>query len=65
MRHVAGKVEPVFVDSIDAMPQAILDGARSGDVVMCMGAGSIGLVPAQLLAMLEAQERGALAGVHS
>lgn len=62
--RVAGKVEPVFVDAIDAMPQAILDGARSGDVVMCMGAGSIGLVPAQVLAMLEAQERGALAGVH-
>jgi UDP-N-acetylmuramate--alanine ligase len=47
--RVAGKVEPVFVDDIDAMPQAILEMARDGDVVMCMGAGSIGGVPAKLV----------------
>jgi UDP-N-acetylmuramate--alanine ligase len=40
--RVAGKVEPQFVDDIAAMPQAILDIVRDGDVVMCMGAGSIG-----------------------
>ena len=60
--RVAGRVEPVFVDGIDAMPQAILDNARSGDVVMCMGAGSIGQVPGKVLAMLETNERTALAG---
>ncbi len=49
--RVAGKLEPVFVDAIEAMPQAILDNARDGDVVMCMGAGSIGLVPAKVVAM--------------
>ncbi len=43
--RVAGKVEPVFVDDIAAMPQAIVDNARAGDVVMCMGAGSMGAVP--------------------
>ena len=47
--RVAGKVEPVFVDEIAAMPQAILDNARDGDVVMCMGAGSIGGVPAKVV----------------
>ena len=47
--RVAGKVEPVFVDDIVAMPQAILDNARGGDVVMCMGAGSIGGVPARVV----------------
>lgn len=47
--RVAGKVEPVFVDEIAAMPQAILDNARDGDVVMCMGAGSIGGVPARVV----------------
>ena len=47
--RVAGKVEPVFVDDIAAMPQAVLDAARDGDVVMCMGAGSIGGVPAKLV----------------
>ncbi len=47
--RVAGKVEPVFVDDIAAMPDAILAMARDGDVVMCMGAGSIGGVPAKLV----------------
>ena len=54
--RVAGKVEPVFVDAITAMAQAIVDNARAGDVVMCMGAGSIGAVPAQVVAMVS--ERG-------
>jgi UDP-N-acetylmuramate--alanine ligase len=47
--RVAGKVEPVFVDDVTAMPQAILDNARDGDVVLCMGAGSIGAVAAQVI----------------
>jgi UDP-N-acetylmuramate--alanine ligase len=47
--RVAGKVEPVFVDDIAAMPESILDLARDGDVVMCMGAGSIGGVPAKVV----------------
>jgi len=47
--RVAGKVEPVFVGAIGAMPEAVLDMARDGDVVMCMGAGSIGGVPARLV----------------
>ncbi len=50
--RVGGKVEPVFVDDINAMPQAILDNAHHGDVVLCMGAGSIGAVPGKLLDML-------------
>ena len=60
--RVAGKVEPFFVDAIEAMPQAILDNARDGDVVMCMGAGSIGQVPGKILAMLQAKERTGLDG---
>ncbi|MCX7171125.1 MAG: UDP-N-acetylmuramate--L-alanine ligase, partial [Proteobacteria bacterium] len=47
--RVAGKLEPVFVDQIAAMPQAILAFARAGDVVITMGAGSIGAVPAKLM----------------
>ncbi len=47
--RVSGKVEPVFVDDIAAMPQAVLDNARDGDVVICMGAGSIGGVPAKVV----------------
>lgn len=46
--RVVGKVEPVFVDSIDEMPDAIASVARSGDVVIAMGAGSIGGVCGKL-----------------
>ena len=48
--RVAGKVEPVFVESIAQMPDAILHVARDGDVVVTMGAGSVGNVAAQLSA---------------
>jgi UDP-N-acetylmuramate--alanine ligase len=60
--RVAGKVEPVFVDEIGAMPQAVLDNALAGDVVICMGAGSIGQVPGKVVAMLETTGRSAPAG---
>ena len=53
--RVAGKLEPVFVDDIAAMPQAILDNARAGDVVMCMGAGSIGLVAGKVVELARAK----------
>ncbi|MGA8051895.1 MAG: UDP-N-acetylmuramate--L-alanine ligase [Burkholderiales bacterium] len=46
--RVAGKVEPVFVEDIAQMPDAIRRVARDGDVVVTMGAGSIGSVPGQL-----------------
>jgi UDP-N-acetylmuramate--alanine ligase len=46
--RVAGKVEPIFVEAIDAMPQAIVEAARPGDVVITMGAGSIGQVAGRL-----------------
>jgi len=47
--RVAGKIEPVFVQEIAAMPQTIIDVARDGDVVLTMGAGSIGAVPGKLV----------------
>ena len=53
--RVAGKVEPVFVDDIAGLPQAIADLARDGDVVLCMGAGSIGAVPGKVVEMLQAK----------
>jgi UDP-N-acetylmuramate--alanine ligase len=46
--RVLGKVEPVFVEDIAGMPEAIRRAARDGDVVITMGAGSIGNVPGQL-----------------
>ena len=53
--RVAGQVEPVFVADIQDMPQAIRAATRGGDVVLCMGAGSIGSVPARIIDMV-AQE---------
>ena len=46
--RVAGMVEPVFVEDIAGMADAIRRVAADGDVVVTMGAGSIGNVPAQL-----------------
>jgi UDP-N-acetylmuramate--alanine ligase len=40
--RVAGRVEPVFVENVDDLDEAILAAARGGDVVVTMGAGSIG-----------------------
>jgi UDP-N-acetylmuramate--alanine ligase len=54
--RVAGRVEPVFVDDIATMPQAIFDTARDGDVVLCMGAGSIGAVPGKVVDLLSKKE---------
>ncbi len=47
--RVAGQVEPLFVEDIAAMPDAIRRAAQDGDVVITMGAGSIGAVPSQLI----------------
>lgn len=49
--RVSARVEPVFVEDVAAMPQTILDVARDGDVVLTMGAGSIGGVPGKLVEM--------------
>ncbi|MBN8487452.1 MAG: UDP-N-acetylmuramate--L-alanine ligase, partial [Burkholderiales bacterium] len=47
--RVAGKVDPVFVDDVAELPQQLLDFTRDGDVVILMGAGSIGGVPAKVV----------------
>ncbi len=52
--RVAGKVDPLFVDEVDAMPEAILAQAKDGDIVIVMGAGSIGNVAAQVVERLQA-----------
>ncbi|MFL9873427.1 UDP-N-acetylmuramate--L-alanine ligase [Paraburkholderia megapolitana] len=46
--RVAGKVEPVFVETVDEVPDALATVVRDGDVVITMGAGSIGGVPGRL-----------------
>ena len=51
--RVAGQVDPVFVDNIGAMAATALRNARAGDVLLCMGAGSISAVPGQIVALLQ------------
>ncbi|MFW2354287.1 UDP-N-acetylmuramate--L-alanine ligase [Hydrogenophaga sp.] len=51
--RVAGKLEPVFVDDINAMPQAVLDNAQDGDVVLCMGAGTVGAVAGRVMELAQ------------
>ena len=46
--RVTGALEPIFVEDIGEMPQQIMNVARDGDVVLTMGAGSIGGVPGKL-----------------
>jgi UDP-N-acetylmuramate--alanine ligase len=46
--RAAGKLDPLFVEDIGRMADSIRSVARDGDVVLVMGAGSIGTVPGQL-----------------
>ncbi|MEY4598813.1 MAG: hypothetical protein RLZZ445_1610 [Pseudomonadota bacterium] len=47
--RVLGKVEPVFVEQVAELPDAIRSAVRDGDVVLAMGAGSIGAVAGRLV----------------
>lgn len=47
--RVAGQTNAVFVENIADMPQTIMQMARDGDVVLNMGAGTIGTVPNQVV----------------
>ena len=46
--RLGGRLEPIFVESVTDLPAEILRAVRDGDVVITMGAGSIGRVPALL-----------------
>jgi UDP-N-acetylmuramate--alanine ligase len=47
--RVAGRVDPLFVESVEALEAAIAQTARDADVVITMGAGSISGVPRRLV----------------
>jgi len=51
--RLAGQSEAVFVENIAEMPQAILQLVRNGDVVLTMGAGTIGNVPGAVMQMAQ------------
>lgn len=43
-----GRVEPIFVEKVEQLPQALIQILREGDLVVTMGAGSIGAVASEL-----------------
>jgi UDP-N-acetylmuramate--alanine ligase len=49
----AGQLEPLFVAAAAGLPQAIAAQSRDGDVVIVMGAGSIGAVAALTVELLK------------
>jgi UDP-N-acetylmuramate--alanine ligase len=51
--RVAGKTDPVFIDLVSDLPQAIVDHAKDGDVVIVMGAGTIGGVPSKVVELVK------------
>jgi len=56
--RVAGQSEVVFVEDMQDMRQTIMQVARDGDVVVTMGAGSIGTVPTKLLGLSNVDATG-------
>jgi UDP-N-acetylmuramate--alanine ligase len=46
--RLAQRVEPVFIDSLDLLDQAIASTVHDGDVVITMGAGSVGAAAQRL-----------------
>jgi len=51
--RVAGKVDPIFVADVAELVPALAEQVRDGDVVIAMGAGSIGTVAQKLKDQLE------------
>jgi UDP-N-acetylmuramate--alanine ligase len=63
--RVAGQSQAVFVEDIELMPQAIMQMARDGDVVITMGAGSIGTTPNKLLGKNDADATGKIPALQA
>jgi UDP-N-acetylmuramate--alanine ligase len=60
--HAAGLLTPAMAGTVAAMPQTLQEICRGGDVLLCMGAGSIGMVAPSLVELLQKNERVAHAG---
>jgi UDP-N-acetylmuramate--alanine ligase len=53
--RVAGKIDPVFVDDVKTMAAVIAEQVHAGDVVLVMGAGTIGSVAQQVVDGIKAK----------
>jgi UDP-N-acetylmuramate--alanine ligase len=49
--RVLGQIEPVFVEDVQKLPESILALTQNNDVVITMGAGSIGGIPAKVVSL--------------
>ena len=47
--RVQGKVEPIFIETVEDLPAAIFNVIENEDVVLVMGAGSVGSVAQNLM----------------
>ncbi len=63
--RVSGQSEVVFVEDIQQMPQAIMQMARDGDVVVTMGAGTIGTLPNRLQGIGDADVTGKMPAMQA
>ncbi len=57
-----GRVEPIFVEKVEQLPQSLVQILREGDLVVTMGAGSIGAVAADLPKTLATLQPATVAG---
>ncbi|MDO8893279.1 MAG: UDP-N-acetylmuramate--L-alanine ligase [Sulfurimicrobium sp.] len=55
--RVVGRVEPIFVESVSDFPEAVQAMVQDGDVVLVMGAGSIGQVAHNLATLMTAEQK--------
>ncbi|MBS0496149.1 MAG: UDP-N-acetylmuramate--L-alanine ligase [Proteobacteria bacterium] len=49
--RVQGKVEPIYIEEVDDLPDAILNIVQDGDIVLVMGAGSVAKVAPHIAQM--------------
>jgi UDP-N-acetylmuramate--alanine ligase len=52
-----GRVDPVFVEQVADLPEALEDVLQADDVLLTLGAGDIGTVPARLLELWPAEAK--------
>jgi len=53
-----GKVDPIFLEDVNTLPEALQDMLHGNDVLLTMGAGSIGAVAAALPQTLDKRRNG-------
>ena len=62
---MAGQQQLVFAQDLTQLEALVREQAQDGDVVMCMGAGTIGQIPARLAAAKSASDKPVLKVVKS